>query len=57
MNLAPEVIRFILGMALLIPLCIPLRYLNHSLKYLYSTLLGLILPIWVYGNSVYPIFL
>lgn len=44
-------------MAMLIPLCFPLRYLSYQLKYLYSTLLGLILPIWVYGNSVYPIFL
>ena len=40
MAIAPDVMRFMIGMASLIPLSLPLRYMNKHLKYWYSLILG-----------------
>ena len=54
--LAPDVIRFMVGMTSLIPLSLPLRYINNPLKYWYSLIIGFLLEIWVYHLSVIPVF-
>ena len=56
MQLAPDVIRFMVGMTSLIPLCLPLRYLNKQIRYWYSLIIGLALELWVYQISVLPVF-
>ena len=40
MALAPDVMRFMMGMASLIPLSFPLRYMNKHVKYWYSLILS-----------------
>ena len=40
MALAPDVMRFMMGMASLIPLSFPLRYMNKHFKYWYSLILS-----------------
>lgn len=40
MALAPSVLRFVIGMASLIPLSFPLRYMSKRVKYWYSLVLG-----------------
>ena len=51
-----DVMKFLLGMLALIPLCYVLRFLPFSIRYWYSTLIGLAIEIWVFHPSIYPIF-
>ena len=55
--MADDIFRFMVGMASLIPLSLPLRYMNNQVKFWYSLILGFVLEIWVYDMSIYPIFL
>ena len=57
MALAPSIMRFVIGMASLIPLSFPLRFMNKHVKYWYSLILSFVLEIWIYQISVFPIFL
>ena len=54
---ADDILRFMIGMASLVPLSLPLRYMNYQVKYWYSLILGFAMEIWVYDMSIYPIFL
>jgi len=52
-----DIMRFLMGMFGLIPLCYVLRFLPFSLRYWYSTIVALVIEIWVYHPSIYPIFI
>ena len=52
-----SIVRYGIGMALLVPMSLPLRYMNYTTKLWYSIILGFIMQLWVYRLSVYPVFL
>ena len=55
MDFPPDVLKFMISMSSLVPLCYPLRYMNQQIKFWYSLILGFVFQIWVYEMSIYPV--
>ena len=57
MNLPEDLLRLLFGMAALIPLSYPMRHLSASIRYWYSFIISSLLQIYVFRESMYPIYI
>lgn len=56
MELPHDLMRLVIGMAALVPLSYPMKFLQPTVKFWYSLLLGLAMQVYVYRDYLYPIF-
>ena len=56
MAVPQDILNFAFGMLALVPLSYPLRSMNKQLRFWYSLILGFVLQIWVYRETVYPVY-
>jgi hypothetical protein len=57
MEFPKAIVNFLMGMAALIPLSYPLRFMPKAVRFWYSLILGFVLQVWVYETSMYPVYL
>jgi hypothetical protein len=55
MELPHDLMRLVIGMALLVPLSYPMKWIPSNLRFWYSLLLGFVLQGYVFRDYLYPI--